>query len=301
MTEMMKRGGKKRKGRRSTMSQSVKVNVHVGDTVRLRPDSELPRVNSRANPGEFRRLAGPGNMYAQIPQPLASGSYGVAPSSAVPMTHPYFVAGGNRQQQDKRDDVLQVVNPSGITPDLTPSMRMIPSSNKNAMPLVNAPVLSKLPFQGDIPRINDMYTPQERAIASQPSAGGIQANQLSTPSSPPSILGADESSMEPEPEPESEPETAAVSEAPMQEVEAPGEIKQEIRKMMITKEELEKLPYRRKDKNDNRVFLTDVANMYSIVLPRMIVGNKGRVVAYLVEKIQKKTPVLRRGGMLSAF
>ena len=187
---MMKRGGKKRKGRRSAMSQSVKVNVHVGDTVRLRPDSQLPRVN----PGEFRRLAGPGSMFAQIPQPLASGSYGVAPSSAVPMTHPHFVAGGNRQQQDKRDDVLQVVNPSDIKTDLTPSKRLIPSSNKNAMPLVNEPVLSKLPFQGDIARLAMASAGLKRAVESSQSAIGIMANRISAPSAPPSVVGASSAS-----------------------------------------------------------------------------------------------------------
>lgn len=178
---MMKRGGKKRKSRRSTMSQSVKVNVHVGDTVRLRPDGQRPRVN----PGEFRRLAGPGKMYADIPYPLASGSYGVAPSSAVPMTHPYFVAGANRQQQDKRDDILQVVNPAGIQSDLTPSSRLIPSSNKNAMPLVNQPVLSKLPFQGDIARLAMASSALRRAVENSPSAGGIMANRISAPYFPP--------------------------------------------------------------------------------------------------------------------
>jgi hypothetical protein len=175
MTEMMKRGGKKRKSRRSTMSQSVKVNVHVGDTVRLRPDSQLPR----SNPGEFRRLAGPGKMFADIPHPLASGSYGVAPSSSVPLTHPYFVAGANRQQQDKRDDILQVVNPAGIQSDLTPSSRLIPSSNNNAMPLVNNPVLSKLPFQGDIARLAMASSALRRAMENKPSAGGIMANRIS--------------------------------------------------------------------------------------------------------------------------
>jgi hypothetical protein len=190
MTEMMKRGGKKRKGRRSTMSQSVKVKVHVGDTVRLRPDSQLPR----ANPGEFRRLAGPGNMYSQIPQPLASGSYGIAPSSAVPMTHPYFVAGANRQQQDKRDDIVQIVNPSDIQPDLTASKRLIPSSNKNAMPLVNEPVLSKLPFQGDIARLAMASAGLRRAVESSQSAIGIMANRISAPSAPPSAVGASSAS-----------------------------------------------------------------------------------------------------------
>ena len=183
MTEHMKRGGKKRKSRRATMSQSVKVNVHV-DSVRLRPDSQFPR----SNPGEFRRLAGPGKMYADIPYPLASGSYGVAPSSAVPMTHPYFVAGGNRQQQDKRDDILQVVNPAGIQSDLTPSKRLIPSSNKNAMPLVNQPVLSKLPFQGDIARLAMASSALRRAVENNPSAGGIMANRISAPSAP-SVMG----------------------------------------------------------------------------------------------------------------
>ena len=187
---MMKRGGKKRKSRRSTMSQSVKVNVHVGDTVRLRPDSQLPR----SNPGEFRRLAGPGQMYADIPYPLASGSYGVAPSSAVPMTHPYFVAGANRQQQDKRDDILQVVNPAGIQSDLTQSKRLIPSSNKNAMPLVNAPVLSKLPFQGEIARLALAVSDARRGMASMPSAGGIMANRISAPSAPPSAVSSSSSS-----------------------------------------------------------------------------------------------------------
>jgi len=196
MTEMMKRGGKKRKGRRSAMSQSVKVNVHVGDTVRLRPDSQLPRVN----PGEFRRLAGPGNMFADIPRPLASGSYGVAPSSAVPMTHPYFVAGANRQQQDKRDDILQVVNPAGIQSDLTPSKRIVPSTNPNAMPLVNQPVLSKLPFQGDIARLAMTSSALRRAVESSQSAIGIMANRISAPSAPPSIMGVDQMFDEKEPD-----------------------------------------------------------------------------------------------------
>jgi len=190
MVEHMKRGGKKRKSRRSTMSQSVKVNVHVGDTVRLRPDSQRPRIN----PGEFRRLAGPGKMFADIPHPLASGSYGVAPSSAVPLTHPYFVAGANRQQQDKRDDILQVVNPAGIQSDLTPSSRLIPSSNKNAMPLVNQPVLSKLPFQGDIARLAMASSALRRAVENSPSAGGIMANRISAPSEPPSIMQISSSS-----------------------------------------------------------------------------------------------------------
>lgn len=185
---MMKRGGKKRKSRRATMSQSVNVKVHVGDTVRLRPDSQRPRTN----PGEFRRLAGPGNMYADIPHPLASGSYGVAPSSAVPMTHPYFVAGSNRQQQDKRDDILQVVNPAGIQSDLTQSKRLIPSSNVNAMPLVNQPVLSKLPFQGEIARLALAVSDARRAMASMPSAGGIMANKISAPSAPPSAMGLEQ-------------------------------------------------------------------------------------------------------------
>jgi hypothetical protein len=196
MVEHMKRGGKKRKSRRSTMSQSVKVNVHVGDTVRLRPDSQRPRTN----PGEFRRLAGPGQMYADIPYPLASGSYGVAPSSAVPMTHPYFVAGANRQQQDKRDDILQVVNPAGIQSDLTPSSRLIPSSNKNAMPLVNQPVLSKLPFQGEIARLALAVSDARRGMASMPSAGGIMANRISAPSAPPSAMGMDQMFDEKEPD-----------------------------------------------------------------------------------------------------
>ena len=81
------------------------------------------------------------------------------------------------------------MNPAGIQSDLTQSKRLIPSSNKNAMPLVNQPVLSKLPFQGDIARLAMASSALRRAVENNPSAGGIMANKISAPSAPPSIVG----------------------------------------------------------------------------------------------------------------
>jgi hypothetical protein len=73
-----------------------------------------------------------------------------------------------------------------------------------------------------------------------------------------------------------------------EEIGAPGETKNTISKMPLTMEELSKLNYRRKDKNDQRVFLTDVATAYGIQLPRGVVGNKERVIQYILENSHKK-------------
>jgi len=73
-----------------------------------------------------------------------------------------------------------------------------------------------------------------------------------------------------------------------EEIGAPGETKNTISKMPLTLEELSKLNYRRKDKNDQRVFLTDVATAYGIQLPRTVVGNKERVIQYILENSHKQ-------------
>ena len=175
--DAQKRGGKKKKKSKqskATMNQSVKVNVRVGDSVALLPDRMRPHAN-RPNPGEFRRLEGPGKMYAELPQPLASGEYGIPPASVVPIFQGTpIVGGGNRPPQPE-----QPLPQTTIVPDKTPSRTLERGKNWNSMPLVDAPTTSNQPFTGEVSRLPGMQmSPSVRASASQPAAGFLMSRVL---------------------------------------------------------------------------------------------------------------------------
>lgn len=67
----------------------------------------------------------------------------------------------------------------------------------------------------------------------------------------------------------------------------PAEVIDVVRSIKITQASLNDLPYRRKDPNDRRVFLTDIASSYSIPLPRSVLGSKAEVINYLIQRINR--------------
>ena len=130
--EAMKRGGKKKKAKRSkakpSQQQIVNVKVRVGDTVQLYPDRMKPkeppmvRFHPSYDPAlEPRRLAGAGFMFANAPQASQAAGYAVPPSAVRPLSNRPLVASSDpsrNSNQDKADDLSQIVNPWGIKPGL---------------------------------------------------------------------------------------------------------------------------------------------------------------------------------------
>lgn len=71
-----------------------------------------------------------------------------------------------------------------------------------------------------------------------------------------------------------------------EEVAPPVEMNDRVLGIRISQQSLNELPYRRKDRNDTRVFLTDIASARGIGLPRSI-GKKADVINYLIQQINK--------------
>jgi hypothetical protein len=153
-----KKGGKVKKDKKPkkapAMSQNVKVNVKVGDSVLLHK-GKAPR---RSNPGVAKRFLSPGSAFGGgLPGPLSSLSYASAPPVAMPLGRMDFINSGDgvlNRGRDRRDDIPINVNPSNIRADVNPSIRYQPSSNPNAIQHAPAPIESSLPFQGRQPRLN---------------------------------------------------------------------------------------------------------------------------------------------------
>ena len=157
--DMMKKGGKVKKAKKakaSTMSQNVKVNVKIGDSILLRKGN----APKRSNPGVAKRFLSPGSAFGGgLPGPLSSGSYGSAPQVAMPLGRLDFIGSGgdgyHNRGRDSRNDLIQAQpNPNGIRPDGNPSLRYQPSSNPNIIQHAPAPIESSLPFEGKQPRLN---------------------------------------------------------------------------------------------------------------------------------------------------
>jgi hypothetical protein len=153
-----KKGGKVKKDKKPkkapAMSQNVKVNVKVGDSVLLHK-GKAPR---RSNPGVAKRFLSPGSAFGGgLPGPLSSLSYASAPPVAMPLGRMDFINSGDgvlNRGRDRRDDIPINVNPYGIRADVNPSIRYQPSSNPNVIQHASAPIESSLPFQGRQPRLN---------------------------------------------------------------------------------------------------------------------------------------------------
>ena len=67
----------------------------------------------------------------------------------------------------------------------------------------------------------------------------------------------------------------------------PAEMNDKVLGVKITQQSLNELPYKRKDRNDTRVFLTDIASARGIPLPRTVVGKKADVINYLIRQVNK--------------
>lgn len=156
--EAMKRGGKKKRAKRSNVKPSqqqiVNVKVRVGDTVQLYPDRMKPkeppmvRFHPSYDPAlEPRRLAGAGFIFANAPQPSEAAGYAVPPSAVRPLSNRPLVASSDpsrNSNQDKADDLSQIVNPWGIKPGLREERAVNNESNVSyALPAVS----SASPFQ----------------------------------------------------------------------------------------------------------------------------------------------------------
>jgi hypothetical protein len=128
---------------------------------------------------------------------------------------------------------------------------------------------------------------------SMPGYGKQEAKPLSVPVSlTPQRPFAPAFSME-----ASEPASASASSSSMESpmmgspseevVSAPTEVNDRIRSIKITQASLNELPYKRKNKADSRVYLTDIASSYSIPLPRSVIGKKADVINYLIQQINR--------------
>jgi hypothetical protein len=196
-----KKGGKvkkdkKPKAKQATMSQNVKVNVKIGDSVLLHKG----KAPKRSNPGVAKRFLSPGSAFGGgLPRPLQSMAYASAPPVAMPMGRMDFIGSGEvpyNRGRDRRDDIPINVNPSNIRPDVSPSIRAVSSSSAVETPdrgLAIARMLQKgydslgassqriydnLSFQGEVPRIGGAnLKPSSRVVASQPSTGYANMNK----------------------------------------------------------------------------------------------------------------------------
>jgi hypothetical protein len=216
---LMKKGGIAQKQKvKQTQVVNVKVNVApaekkakqrrraprakkavAGDSVLVQRGNVPPHYQSYAPHGEPMRLAGPGQSYANLPAPLQSARYASAPSVMNPQASAAFTPYGDlySRNRNKNDDVREVVNPSDITPMAQPSKRLMKSETPpgsgympSASSAAEAASMGPAPFQGEVPRLNEVDTsPSMRAAASEPSDGFRLTN---TPGQYPSSFDVEE-------------------------------------------------------------------------------------------------------------
>lgn len=131
------------------------------------------------------RLQSPGLAFGSMPGPLQASSYGSAPQVAKPFSRVEFIGSSDalyNRNRIKSDDIMIQVNPSDIIPDITPSKRLIPSSNPNTPYDYKANELhdfmSDQVMVGRTPILARAdITPSQRALPSQPSAGALMAQR----------------------------------------------------------------------------------------------------------------------------
>jgi len=190
-----KKGGKVKKAKKAKsdrISQNVKVNVKIGDSVMLRKGNVPVAKN---NPGEAKRLVSQGSVFGGgLPRPLQSMTYMSAPPVAAPLSRMDFIGSADAyysRNRNKHDDIPIEVNPAGIKTDTTPSKRMVQNNKAEETPdaglaaarrdmdfLARAKESAALymkqlaSFQGEKPRIDDLnLRPSSRGIDSQPTTG----------------------------------------------------------------------------------------------------------------------------------
>lgn len=186
---MMKRGGRKKKAvrQKQKQTQNVKVNVRVGDTVMLRPDSQKRMAQPRPTYGEPIRLAGPGFTFANTPLVSQASTYANAPTAVRPMMDRPLQSSADpsmNSNRNKADDVLQVVNPSGIRPGVN-EFRAVPDTHgkyalqgdaENALPAVSSSSLFEGrpvgPVQGGVPEVRAISSGMKQTIIPFSRPGG---------------------------------------------------------------------------------------------------------------------------------
>ena len=176
--EVYKRGGKRRKAPKRKHRAAKRKPTKMGEAVKVGDTVYLIRGNVPTPYSQERRLTSPGQLYGNLPKVLRPQSYGTAPAAYRPMTQHEFLAAGDRMYNRGRnfyDDIMINVNPNNIQPNVKPSKRITPSVNKNALPPIQQPIASSLPFQSEQPAVHLVAdkTPSVRAVSSQPSTGFV--------------------------------------------------------------------------------------------------------------------------------
>lgn len=168
--DAMRRGGKKKKAKRGKKAKA-------GDMVMLQ-SGKVPITPAGGVMGAGR-LQSPGLLFGgAMPGPLQSTTYATAPQVAKPFSRIEFIGSSDEfynRGRNKSDDVVVPVNPSGIAPDNTPSRRLIPSNNPNAPVLITYNYNASLPFEGEVPRLNNSFRESVRAMPSQPTTGNLNS------------------------------------------------------------------------------------------------------------------------------
>lgn len=129
--------------------------------------------------GEHRRLAGPGQSYANLPSPLYYPNYAAPPTVMVTPSAPAFMPYGTSYNHNRNqdDDIRVAVNPSDIRPVMQPSKTLVKSVARPAPPLQAPTPYGPTAFQGEVPRLNEIdLSPSERALPSDPTDGFLLAN-----------------------------------------------------------------------------------------------------------------------------
>ena len=170
---VLKKGGKAKKKK-----AKGKAKAKAGDMVMMHkglPPSGFGGGAGMLGGGSVHRMAGPGMAFASAPATLGGASMAAPPAVARPLSRVEFIGSSDafyNRGRIKSDDFVVQVNPSDIVPDVTPSKRLIPSKNPNAMPLTDYRTYNQFVFQGETPRLNQIQMkPSSRAVASQPTDG----------------------------------------------------------------------------------------------------------------------------------
>jgi hypothetical protein len=297
---------KKTKKKNVNVNQTVVVNIQKGKR-NPRAKASAPQVMNAPQiiPPQVGSAYHQAVYGARAPAIPSMGSVpGYYAGMMSPFNAPLHIASEVQQAQLRQANELAGANlPLKGSDSLNPLQRPSLVSSEVRAPSGLRPMERPKPQIGSVQQsaTAPIYRLPERE-ESMPGYGKQEAKQLSVPVSlTPQRPFAPTFSME-----ASEPASASASasassssmESPMmgspmmgspseEVVSAPEEVNDLIRSIRITQVSLNELPYKRKNKADSRVFLTDIASSYGIPLPRSVVGKKADVINYLIQKINR--------------
>jgi len=251
---------KKTKKKNVNVNQTVVVNIQKGKR-NPRAKASAPSIMSapqiiQPQVGSTYHQAVYGARAAAIP--AMSGVPGYYAGMMSPFNQPLHIASEVQQAQLRQANELAGQNVA--RPGVSQQSATAPIYNLDKQEAKSITVPLSLtpakPFQLTLP----MEAPSVKApFGSEPS---VAATAASSSSSSSSLLSPEE-------------------------VAPPGEMNDRVLGIKISQQILNELPYKRKDRNDTRVFLTDIASARGIPLPRSIVGKKVDVINYLIQQINK--------------